>query len=143
MEIRRAAVRDIPDILTYLEAYHPTSNMKDIKFVRKDTAKVLDTMLMLRDCAGFIARDKRNKVIGVLFGEVSPFFYNHKETYATDTFFIADGAGAYLFKHFKKWAFGKGCNRIISSVSSGNSYADQLMLLMGGTQTGGSYVFYR
>lgn len=139
MDVRRARISDMAQILDFLEEYHKTCNMSDVKFVRPDCAKVVEAYMGSGDCfAEVVIKD--GELIGLLFGSLQPHFINRKATWATDLFFIANGGGNILLRHFKEWAFGCGAERIIMGVSSGDSRADALIELSGFDRTGGMYV---
>ena len=139
MEIRRAELRDVAAILDYMEDYHRDSNLKDVPFCRKSSAKIVEHYIRHRDCYPLIATDNE-KVHGLLFGGLEPYFFNAKRVYGTDLMFFAKGYGGALWKRFKAWAFSQGADRIIMGVSSGNEHADHLLELLGMSKTGGMYV---
>jgi RimJ/RimL family protein N-acetyltransferase len=139
MEIRRAELRDIKAILDYMEDYHRSSNLSDVPFCKKSSAKIVEHYIRHRDCYPLIATDDTS-VGGLLFGSLEPYFFNSKRHYATDLMFFARGYGGALWKRFKSWAFSNGADRIIMGVSSGNESADHLLEVLGMTKTGGMYV---
>lgn len=142
MEVRRANLKDMRELLDYIEEYHKTSNLSDVKFVRQDVCKLLEMMFQDRGSLVLIAKHK-DKCIGVLAGEVSPFFFNHKQLWATDIMFLSNGAGPTLLRKFKQWAFEMGASRVMMGISSGDSRANRVLELSGGENTGGMYVFYQ
>lgn len=139
MEIRRAEMRDIPSILDYMEEYHRDSNMSNIAFCRKSSIQIVEHYIKHRDCYPLIATDGE-KVHGLLFGSLEPYFFNKKKAYGTDLMFFAKGHGATLWKTFKAWAFANGADRIIMGVSSGCERTNNLLEVLGMTSTGGMYV---
>lgn len=140
MEIRRAELRDIKNILDYMEDYHRDSNLKDVPFCRKSSAKIVEHYIKHRDCLPLIVTDEVT-VEGLLFGGLEPYFFNAKRVYGTDLMFFSKGGyGGALWKRFKKWAFAQGADRIIMGVSSGIEHADHLLDVLGMTKTGGMYV---
>lgn len=143
MEVRRANHEDVKDILDYLEEYHKTSNMSDIKFIRRYAARFVDQAISVHGIAVFISRLDDDTMVGILVGELVPYFFNPERVYATDSFFVSSGGGDILIRQFRKWAFSQGADRIISAVTSGEPRADSLFRLMKFEQTGGTYVFRR
>lgn len=130
---------DMREIVDYMEEYHEDSNLQDIKFDRASTVKILEYYIQSRDSIALLAIHN-NKINGILVGGLEPFFFNKRETYATDLLFIAKGAGPQLWKRFKEWSFASGARRIIMGVSSGDARAGQLLEALGMEQTGGMYV---
>lgn len=139
MEIRRATHADIGMILEYMEEYHKDSNMKDIPFHRASCFKIVQYYIETRDSCPLIATDGE-KLGGLLFGSIEPFFFNSKKGYATDLMFFSKGYGPKLWKKFRDWAFDMGADRIIMGVSSGDPRAGQLLEALGMNPTGGMYV---
>jgi hypothetical protein len=139
MEIRRAELRDIPNIIAYMEDYHRDSNLKDVPFCKKSSAKIVEHYIRHRDCYPLIATDNTS-VGGLLFGSLEPYFFNAKRHYATDLMFFAKGYGVQLWKAFRTWALTNGADRLIMGVSSGDDRADHLLEILGMTKTGGMYV---
>ena len=140
MEIRRATIEDIKEILIFLEEYHKESNLADIPFHRLSVTKVLEYYILHKDCFPQVAINDEKKVYGVLVGGLEPYFFNSAKTYATDLMFISKGAGPTLFRRFKEWAFESGADRLIMGVSSGDGRADAVLELSGMEQVGGMYV---
>lgn len=140
MEVRRAQHTDVRQILDLLQEYHATSNVKNVKFVRQDCAKVVDAYMGSRDCFTEVCVDDDGRLLGLLFGSLQPHFINRRASWATDLFFIANGGGNILLRRFKEWAANSGAERIIMGVSSGDSRADALIELSGFERTGGMYV---
>lgn len=140
--VRPAVHDDTADLLDFLEKYHKeSSNLSDIPFVRKDCAQVLTAFMSSRDCYAKVAvRD--DKITGLLFASLEPFFFNKRAAWASDLLFISNGGGAQLLKDFKCWATAAGAHKIITGVSSGDERADQLIETLGFEKTGGMYVFH-
>jgi hypothetical protein len=143
MKVRRAKYDDIRAMIDFMEAYHKTSNLKDIPFVRKDVARVLDHSIGRRDCLPLVALNDDDTVNGVLCVEVVPFFFNRKHYYVTDIMFISNGAGMPLLKKLKEWASSVGADKVIMAVSSGDPRADAFLELSGLEKTGNMYVLHR
>lgn len=139
MEIRRARHEDIGMILDYMEDYHKDSNLNDIAFHRQSSFRIVQYYIDSRDSYPLIATDGE-KIGGLLFGSIEPFFFNSKKGYATDLMFFSKGFGPQLWKKFRDWAFDMGADRIIMGVSSGDPRAGQLLEALGMKQTGGMYV---
>lgn len=139
MEVRRANTGDIKSILDFMEEYHKDSNMKEIPFHRPSAVKIVEHFIGSRSTIALLSVEGM-ELKGLLFGTLEPFFFNQKKTYATDLMFISKGGGPALWKTFKEWAFDAGADRIMMGVSSGNERADQLLQVLGMTQTGGMYV---
>lgn len=139
MEIRRARHEDIRLILDYMEDYHRKSNLSEIKFDRDSARKIVQYYIEHRDSYPLIATDGE-KLGGLLFGSLEPFFFNRKKSYATDLMFFSEGYGPKLWKKFRDWAWEVGAERIIMGVSSGDERAGQLLEALGMNKTGGMYV---
>jgi hypothetical protein len=139
MDVRRANTGDMKIILDFMEEYHKESNLKDIPFDRPSAVKIVEYFIGTTSCNPLIALDN-DKMVGLLFGSLEPFFFNRKKSYATDLMFISNGAGVQLWKRFKEWALHAGAERIMMGVSSENERADQLLEALGMKQTGGMYV---
>jgi hypothetical protein len=142
MSIRTATVTDVGLVLDYMEDYHKTSNLVDIKFDRPSAAKIVEYYIQAGSCYAGLSEDN-GKLNGVLFGSLEPFFFNKNKSYATDLFFFARGGGVALWKEFKQWAFGSGAERLLMGVSSGDERACQLLEVLGMEKTGGMYVLRR
>ena len=142
MEVRRGTVANIPEIVDLLEEYHPTSNLKEVPFVRRDLVKILEYYMRARESCPLIAVSE-GKIVGILLGTLEPFFFNKRRYYATDLFFISNGGGMQLLNAFKEWAWGVRADRIIMGVSSGEDRADTFLELSGFEKTGGMYVLYK
>lgn len=139
MEIRRARQEDIGAILEYMEEYHQDSNLSDVKFDRASCSKIVRHYVEYRDNCPLIATDGE-KIGGLLFGSLEPFFFNQKKNYGTDLMFFSKGYGPQLWKRFRDWAFEMGAERLIMGVSSGDPRAGQLLEALGMELTGGMYV---
>ena len=138
MDVRRARHEDLRNILDYMEKYHENSNLSDIKFDRDSCRKIVQHYIEHRDSLPLIATDGE-KLGGLLFGSLEPFFFNRKQTYATDLMYFSEGYGPQLWKRFRDWAFELGAKRIIMGVSSGDPRAGQLLEALGMSTTGGMY----
>lgn len=130
---------DMREMVDYMEEYHRDSNLNDIKFDRASTVKVLEYYILSTDSLALLSFHN-DKINGMLIASLEPFFFNKRETYATDLFFISNGAGPRLWKKFKEWAFASGAKRIVMGVSSGDARAGQLLEALGMETTGGMYV---
>lgn len=142
MIIRRARYDDMQLMADFMEEYHKECNLSDIPFDRRDVVKTLDYFISNRNCNPLVAF-KGGAVKGLLLAELAPFFFNSKNTYITDTAFIAKGAGMQLLRKLKEWQEKTQANRIIIGVSSGEPRADQFLELSGFEKTGSMYVFRR
>lgn len=140
MEIRNATFEDLRAIVDFAEKYHQTSDMKGIDFVRMDFLKVIEHYMQARDCFSQVAVGKDDEIVGMLFGTLNPFMFNRKAKWASDLFFISNGAGPALLRRFKEWAEYCGADRVVMGVSSGDPRADRVIELSGFTQTGGMWV---
>lgn len=140
MQIRRGKLEDMGRILTYMSDYHKNSNLSRVPFDRKSASQIVEYYIMSKDTLPLIAIEE-DKMIGLLFGSLEPFFFNQKKNYATDLMFFSKGAGTQLWKTFKDWAFSMGADRIIMGVSSGDERADQLLGALGMSAIGGMYEF--
>ena len=136
--IRRGRIADMKDILDYMKDYHADSNMSDIYFDRLSASKIIEYYITHKDSLPLVAVEDE-KIIGLLFGSLEPYFFNQKKNYATDLLFFSKGAGPQLWKKFKEWAFSVGADRIIMGVSSGDERAGQLLEALGMNATGGMY----
>jgi hypothetical protein len=126
------------DILDYMKDYHKDSNMSNIHFDRLSASKIIEYYITHRDSLPLVALEDE-KIIGLLFGSLEPYFFNQKKSYATDLLFFSKGAGPQLWKKFVEWAFSVGADRIIMGVSSGDERAGQLLEALGMNATGGMY----
>lgn len=122
-----------------MEEYHKDSNLASIPFDRASSFQIVQYYIEHRDSCPLIATDGE-KISGLLFGSLEPFFFNKKKTYATDLMFISGGHGPQLWKRFRDWAFELGAERILMGVSSGDPRAGQLLEALGMKSTGGMYV---
>lgn len=142
MKVRRARLSDMAAIINYMAAYHTTSNLASVPFVRKDAVKVVEYHVTHKDTNPLVAFTEEGVLIGLLFAELVPYFFNRKYMFASDLQFISDGAGMQLMRAFKEWAKSMGAHQIIMGVSSGNSRADSFLELSGLEKTGNMYVLH-
>jgi len=142
MKVRRARISDMAAIVDYMAAYHPTSNLSSVPFVRKDVVKVVEYHITHRDTNPLVAFSEEGVLIGMLFAELVPYFFNSKYYFASDLQFISDGAGMHLLREFKEWAKSVGAHQIIMGVSSGDPRADSFLELSGLEKTGNMYVLH-
>ena len=143
MEVRRANITDMKDVLDFMEAWHPTCGMENVPFDRQSCVKIVEYYVYSKDTLPLIAKNDKGDITGMLFGSLEPYFFNKKHCYGTDLMFIARGGGPELWRRFKEWAFGLGADRIIMGVSSGDPRACQLLEVLGMINTGGMYVLHR
>ena len=139
MDIRRATFDDMKGVIDYMESYHKTSNLSDIPFDRKSCAKILDYFISSKSTLPLVATDGE-RVGGVLFGTLEPYFFNSSKLFGTDLMFMSEGYGPQLWRQFREWAFGNGADRVIMGVSSDDPRACQLLEALGMHNTGGMYV---
>ena len=142
MDVRRARISDMQNIVDFMAAYHPTSNLASVPFVRKDAVKVVEYHITHRDTNPLLAFSDEGGLIGMLFAELVPYFFNSKYYFASDLQFISKGAGMQLMQAFKEWAEGIGAHQIIMGVSSGDPRADAFLELSGLEKTGNMYVLH-
>lgn len=142
MGVRRATSNDMKAILDYIAEYHKTSNLSDIPIDKPSLVKIVEYYSRAGDSCALVAWEE-DKIVGLLFGSLEPFFFNPKKSYASDLLFFANGGGPQLWKAFKKWAFDMGADRILMGVSSGDDRACHLLEVLGMESTGGMYVLRR
>ena len=142
MDVRRARISDMAAIINFMVDYHATSNLKSVPFVRQDAVKVVEYHITHRDTNPLVAFDEEGVLIGMLFAELVPFFFNRKYYFASDLQFLSNGAGMQLMRAFKAWAKDMGAHQIIMGVSSGDPRADTFLELSGLEQTGNMYVLH-
>lgn len=140
MEIRRGSYEDMKDVLDLLEEYHKKSVFSVVKWVRTDMMKTVEYLMKSRDSTLLVAYNDKKELVGTIGATLSPHMFNSKAVWASDMFFISNGAGPALLRHFKQWALDSGAERIIMGVSSGDPRADHLLELSGFERTGGMYV---
>jgi len=103
--IRDATVKDIKNLISFLNELHDISGYSDIKVQEKVTEQNLQIMLSTPMHKIWVA-EKDSKICGAL-GVVSQQLWFCKRHYTTNLFFCVNnqgkGSGAFLLRRFKRW----------------------------------------
>jgi ribosomal protein S18 acetylase RimI-like enzyme len=120
MEIRRAKIEDIENIVALGERGHSRSSSADFDFSGMRARILVAACVSRRNMCAFVALVNGN-VVGFVLGHSDEFPYIAMR-YATDLAIYSEvpGAGRKLIERFTSWAFDEaGADKVILSVIYG------------------------
>lgn len=117
MEVSRAKIPDITEIVRYGRHAHEQSNWSWAVFSPSKFRRNLRSIIPRPDYVVLLARDD-DGICGILIGSIDEMIQSNTR-YAVDIDFFADRGGSELIDEFKRWAKTNGARAVMMADSNG------------------------